>query len=285
MHIDSRIHDRYIIKEQIGGGGFGTVWRALDSKLDEVVAVKELRHKWLNSLKMLNYFKNEFKVLERLSHESTVRPINLIQDNGTYLIVMEYLGGGSLSQRLRHGEPLEIDTALSLTVRMLHVLTACNRLKIVHRDIKPSNILFADETFGQPKLGDFGLAYLSAQLLTASKSRDASQTMGTLAYMSPEQLKGRKTSIKSDIYSLGMTLYKMITGRLFFVEEFLGPPGIKRAICHPFREHPGRYRPALPYWLDELIMNMISVEPRKRPRDPQAVLDVIETNSAALPQR
>lgn len=282
MHIDSRIHDRYIVEDRIGGGGFGTVWRAVDRERDEAVAIKELRHKWLNSPKILDCFKNEFKALERLKHEGTVRPIDLLQDNGTHLIVMEYLEGGSLSQRLRHSEPLEISTALSLTVRMLRVLTACNRLKIVHRDIKPSNILFADETFGQPKLGDFGLAYLSAKLFTASNPKGALQTMGTLAYMSPEQFKGKKLSVKSDIYSLGMTLYKMVTGRLFFVEELLGPAGIKRAICHPFREHPGRYRPDLPYWLDELIMNMISAEPRKRPRDPQALLDIIGRNTVTV---
>ncbi|MBW1740481.1 MAG: serine/threonine protein kinase [Deltaproteobacteria bacterium] len=279
VNIGEWIDGRYIIEERIGAGGFGTVWKAVESKREEFVAVKEVRHKWLNSPKMLNYFKNEFKVLERLSHESTVCPIDLVRGNGTYLIIMEYLCGGSLSQRLRHSEPLEISTALLITVRMLDVLKACSRLKIIHRDIKPSNILFADKSFEQPKLGDFGLACFKSELLALSPRAIGSEIAGTLTYMSPEQLNGKKLSVKTDIYSLGMTLYKMLTGRLFFDPELLSRAGIKRAILRPFREHPGRYRPDLPYWLDELVMNMISVEPRKRPGDPQAVLDVIERNS------
>ncbi|MBW1795235.1 MAG: serine/threonine protein kinase [Deltaproteobacteria bacterium] len=247
----------------------------MDRKNREVVAVKELRHKWVNSHRMVNYFENEFRSLERLSHESTIRPIKLLKENGSYLIVMEYLRGGSLADRLRRLFLLDIDTALSITVKILNVLDVSNVLRIIHRDIKPSNILFTDETFEHPKLGDFGLAFLSADLLPGSDSGDVAGVVGTAAYMSPEQLNGANVGIRSDIYSLGITLYKMLTGRLFFAADMLGENAIRRTICHPFRERPRHYRSNLPAWLDELVMSMIAFDPNDRPLNPGRILEVI----------
>ena len=280
MNIGKTVSGRYLIKERIGSGGFGTVWLAADNESGGYAAIKQLKHKWLRSFEMVNCFKNEFNLLKQLPHENTIRPFELVSANSGYLIVMEYLDGGSLSQRIRRTGVLEIETAVFITVRMLKVLNESNRLKIVHRDIKPSNILFAGTGLETPKLGDFGLAYLSAGriCLPAQNIHAHSQTMGTLAYMPPEQLSGKRLNIKSDIYSLGMTLYKMVAGRLPFGEGFLDSGGVKRSILHPFREHPGRYRPEIQFWLDDLIMRMIAARIYERPGSPREVLDVIEKN-------
>ena len=285
MKIGDRIEDRYNIKSLIGRGGFGTVWEAVDRKNRGIVAVKELRRKWLNSHRMVNYFENEFRSLERLNHQNTIRPIKLLNKNGSYLIIMEYLRGGSLADRLRRLFSLDIDTALSIVVKMLNVLDVSNVLRIIHRDIKPSNILFTDETFEHPKLGDFGLAFLSAELLSGSDSGDVPGIVGTAAYMSPEQLNGANAGIRSDIYSLGMTLYKMLTGRLFFAADMLGENAIRRAICQPFRERPRHYRADLPLWLDELVMSMIAFDPNERPLNPGRVMEVIGRNWAGSRER
>ncbi len=282
LNIGKTVAGRYLIKERIGSGGFGTVWLAADNESGGYVAIKELKRKWLRSFEIVNCFKNEFNLLKQLPHENTVRSFELVSANSGYLMVMEYLGGGSLSQRIRRTGALEIETAVFITVKMLKVLNESNRLKIVHRDIKPSNILFAGTGFETPKLGDFGLAYLSAGQIPLpaqdGHSQAHFQTMGTLAYMPPEQLRGKKLSIKSDIYSLGMTLYKMVAGRLPFGESFLDSRGVKKSILHPFREHPGRYRPEIPFWLDDLIMRMIAARIYERPESPQEVLDVIGEN-------
>ena len=278
MDAGELIDNRYIIMEQIGYGGFGTVWKATDNENGGYVAVKSLRHRWLKSSRMIECFKNEFNLLKQLPDENTIRPLNLISDAGRYLIVMEYLAGGPLSQRIRGRGVLNIDAAISVVVKMLKVLNHSNRLGIVHKDIKPSNILFADDGCETPKLGDFGLAYFSAKHHGSTVHNRNSGTMGTLAYMPPEQLNGNRLNIKSDIYSLGMTLYKMITGRLFFRDDILDSQIIRKTICNSFREHPGRYRPEIPFWLDELIMRMISPEIYKRPENPQEILKVIELN-------
>ncbi len=282
LNVGETLIDRYLIKKQIGSGGFGTVWLATDNKNGRYAAIKQLKHKWLKSFEMVNCFKNEFNLLKQLPHKNTVCPFELVSANSGYLIIMEYLDGGSLAQRIRHSGVLEIDTAIFITVRMLKVLNESNRLKIVHRDIKPSNILFAEAGFETPKLGDFGLAYLSVRQIVLTPqnghSQANSQIMGTLAYMPPEQLSEKRLNIKSDIYSLGMTLYKMVAGRLPFGEGFQDSRGVKKSILHSFREHPDRYRPEIPFWLDDLIMRMISAKIYKRPESPREILDVIEKN-------
>jgi serine/threonine-protein kinase len=279
VKIGDLINRVYLIEARIGEGGFGTVWKAVDQKRGDKVAIKELRSKWANSEEMVSRFRNEYRALERLNHKNIIHPIDYHQMNGQYLIVMECLRGGSLFDRLRQQSPLDTDTALSILKKMLNVLELTNKKRIIHRDIKPSNILFADKSFQYPKLGDFGLTYLAAELLAPSSKKTPSRSLGTLTYMSPEQLNGESVSIRSDIYSLGLTLYKMLTGRLFFNERVLSAEQIKRAIYHSFREHPGRYRPDLPFWIDELVMKMIDRDPSERIKSPEEALEIIQKNS------
>ncbi len=268
--------DRYVIQGLIGRGGMGNIWRAVNMDRGEIVAIKEINAQWTSSKKILEYFNNEFKVLERLCTKDVVRPIDFIEKGGQCFLVMGYLKGGSLADRLRRTPYLEIKPALSIIEKMLNVLCLTNKLRIIHRDIKPSNILFADRSLKYPKLADFGIAFLPSEFFDP----EPFQRIGTLAYMSPEQLNGEPVSSRSDIYSLGLTLYKMLTGRLFFNEKILNVKEIKRSICHPFREHPGRYRPDLPFWIDELVMKMIARDPSKRPKSSEEVLEIIRKNSA-----
>lgn len=278
MKIGDLVDGTWVVEALLGEGQFGTVWKAVDLRCGKVVAVKELKPDWVSSKKVVKRFRNEYKVLKKLRHENVLHVINLFQVKDTYMIIMEYLNGGSLADRLGRVPWVQIDTTLSIVAKLLNVLEITNKLKIVHRDIKPSNILFADWSSEHPKLTDFGLAHLPDELLSSSRPTTHPQAIGTLAYMSPEQLNGEELDIRSDLYSLGMTLYKMLTGRLFFDEQLLGPIDIQSAICRPFRERPSRYRLDLPEWLDELVTSMISFELFKRPESPQAVLEIIQRN-------
>jgi serine/threonine-protein kinase len=134
-------------------------------------------------------------------------------------------------------------------------------------------------------LGDFGLAGVSLNQPNPAVFEFRHAIYGTIAYMPPEKLEGRKSSIRGDIYSLGMTLYKMLTGRLFFNDDSLDYSGILRAVRNPFREKPSRYRPEIPPWLDGLVMRMIPAEVHRRPKSTHEIEDILRRNHKLEVQR
>ena len=278
MQIDDLIEDNFIIKEKIGGGGFGSIWKAFDREQGKVVAVKKLRRRWSGSQKMVCFFKDEFETLMRCSHPHIIRPLRFLKNNGNYLFVMEYLKGGNLDERIHNHGVIEIKTALSLTLKMLNAINTYSKLNLIHGDIKPSNIIFRDDSFNYPKLGDFGLVKTAIQQLNPMTCRGEQKIVGTPAYMPPEKLEGRKLSIKSDIYSLGMTLYKMLAGRLFFNDDILDYSEVLCAVRNPSREKPSRYRPEISDWLDRLVIQMISKEIHKRPGSTFEIEQIIRCN-------
>jgi len=274
MQIGDRL-DSYVLQECIGQGGFGSVWKA--SRLDGrgVVAIKELRREWGESRKIVKRFRNEYRILRELDHPHVVNPIDFLELPEVLAIVMAYESGGSLNDRLQRVSWLPVDTVLSVTVQIACALEATEKLGIVHRDVKPANVLFADDSFGHAKLTDFGVAHLPNDLLSSSRPTTHPEAIGTLLYMSPEQLNAEELDSRSDIYSLGMTLYKALTGRLFFDVQMLGPIDIQSAISRPFRTAPSRYRPDLPEWLDDLVLHMIAFDTGSRPRNARDVVITI----------
>ena len=198
---------------------------------------------------------------------------------------MEYLGGGDLKKRIqKQGGEVDIPTALNIALKLLEVIRVCAGFGIVHGDIKPSNIIFRDPGWEHPVLCDFGLSCLALgqhNPMTCTIRRDI---MGSLAYMPPEQLTGGKLTVKSDTYSLGMTLYKMLTGRLFFSEKGMDACGIQRAVCKPFREKPSRYRPDIPRWADRLVLRMIAPEVYQRPGNISEMIKYMKRKIKTLEQ-
>lgn len=267
----------------VGGpqhGGFGAVWQAIDEQTHASVAIKLLQAKWTSNRKIVKRFRNEYRVLRALRHPHIIEVLELLELDSTYAIVMPYLSGGSLHDRI-DGDTrrswLPLTTVEQLASHLLSALVCTEEERIVHRDIKPDNVLFADMSFDHPLLTDFGLAHLPDHLLASSRPTTSPQQMGTLLYMSPEQLNGEDLDIRSDLYSLGMTLYKSLTGRLFF-DESLGAMDVQSAIFRPSRVPPREYRSEIPSWLDDLVRSMISFESYNRPQHAGDALDIIDRN-------
>lgn len=214
---------RYKIIEQIGKGGMAVVYKASDTVLGRNVAIKMILPDQQQTEKYLKRFSREAKILAQLSHPSIVRILDFGNFEEVPYLIMEYVGGGSLSlEKNRDLSPSEI---LSMIAKIAHALNFSHQKKIIHRDIKPSNILFNES--GQPLLTDFGIAKLTesdeSQSLTSTGA-----AVGTPAYMSPEQIQGKPIDGRSDIYSLGVVLFELLTNR----KPYLANTPIEIALKH-----------------------------------------------------
>lgn len=200
----------YRILEEIGGGGMGVVYKALDTRHRRYVALKVLAPQYAHDRSLWKRFQIDGKVAEKLRHPHIIAVYVIDQATGVSYIAMEYADGGSLENRLRSAQPLDLTTAARVAIQVASALDFAHSRGVVHRDIKPSNILL--RRGGQAVLSDFGLAKAEDM----SRITDPGSIMGTLEYMSPEQCKGLDVDHRSDIYSLGVLCYQMLTGRLPF---------------------------------------------------------------------
>ena len=204
----------YKILEKIGGGGMGVVYKAHDTRLDRAVALKFLPPELTRDTGARERFIHEAKAASALQHNNICNIHDIEETNdGQLFIVMDCYEGETLKSRISKGQS-QIDETLDLAIQVAQGLQKAHEKGIVHRDIKPANILITAD--GVVKIVDFGLAKLSGQtLLTKSSS-----TVGTAAYMSPEQARGEKVDHRTDIWSLGVVLYEMLTGKRPFDSEY-----------------------------------------------------------------
>jgi serine/threonine protein kinase/Tfp pilus assembly protein PilF len=204
---------RYQIIEELGRGGMGRLYRVLDLKLQEEVALKIIKPEIASDKETIDRFSNELKLARRISHKNVGRMYELMEDDGAHYITMEYVAGQDLKGLIRQSGRLTVETSLSIARQVGEGLAEAHRLGIVHRDLKPSNILIDRE--GTAKIMDFGIARsLRAQGITVDRL-----IVGTLAYMSPEQAQGREMDARSDIFAFGCVLYEMLTGKSAFGRE------------------------------------------------------------------
>lgn len=252
--------DRYKIVRELGRGGMAIVYRAVDGMLDRNVAVKMILSEGGNrekSEKMLKRFNREARTLASLSHPNIVKVLDYGEYEGTPYIVMEYVSGGALKARLNR--PMPYAEAAALLVPVARALQHAHQQKIVHRDVKPENILINDSD--QPMLSDFGIL----KLVDTEESHGLTGTgkiVGTPAYMSPEQIRGREVDGRADMYSLGIVFFEMVTGR----KPYSANTPIELSMQHLHDPIPKakQYVRDLPMEVDQIIAKAIAKNPEDR---------------------
>src|SRR5215216_7217005 len=211
--IGTLIGGRFRLEEQVGSGGMSSVYRAFDPTLERHVAIKLMHRDISNDADQLERFRRESRAVAQLNHPHVVTVIDAGEDDGAPFIVFEYVEGETLKDRIRRMGRLPIPEAVAYAIEIARALQAAHDRRIVHRDVKPQNVLIDDE--GTAKVTDFGIARsLTEEGLTAD-----GRVLGTTDYVSPEQALGQDVDPQSDLYSLGVVLYEMLTGSVPFSGE------------------------------------------------------------------
>jgi len=201
---------RYQIIEELGKGGMGKVYKALDKEIDGKVALKLIKPEVAADKNTIKRFRNELKMARDIAHKNVCRMYDLNKEEGTYYITMEYVSGEDLKSFIRRSGQLAVGTTIRIAKEVCEGLSEAHKLGVIHRDLKPSNIMIDKE--GNVRIMDFGIA----RSITGKGITGAGVMIGTPEYMSPEQVEGKEIDQRSDIYSLGVILYEMVTGRVPF---------------------------------------------------------------------
>ncbi|QLQ14414.1 MAG: protein kinase [Micropruina sp.] len=268
------IADRYRLETQIGRGGMGQVWRARDVKLDRDVAVKTVDLTSLPDPTLAARFQQEIVTTARLNHPGIVTVFDGGVDGNTAYLVMELLTGRTLADRIASDGPLPLAQGIDIAVQVVQALAAAHAVGLVHRDIKPANVMITD---GRAKLLDFGIAQLASGAgahLTATAT-----TIGTAAYMAPEQAAGQRVGPATDLYAVGCLLTTMFTGSPFDGE----PIAVAGMQLHQTPPRLRDRRAGLPAPLDDLVARLLAKDPADRPgaAETMAVLSTLGGGAAA----
>ncbi len=253
----SVIGDRYTLVELLGDGGMARVYLARDNSLGREVALKVLRERYADDEEFVERFRREAMSAAALNHPGIVQVYDRGRStDGTFYIAMEHVPGGTLKERIKGEGSLAPREAVEMASRVADALAVAHDRGIIHRDIKPQNVLLTAS--GEAKVSDFGIARAaSSETMTQTNS-----VLGTLAYMSPEQVRGERVGPASDLYSLGVVLYEMLTGELPYQGEDPIATAMKR-LDEPPRS-PREVNPAVPEELDALVVKLLAKVPEDR---------------------
>ena len=281
--IGKLISGRYRLIAPLGEGGMATIWRAVDEQLDREVAVKLLREQYGNDAGFAARFKQEARAAGSLQHPNIVPVYDYGTDtDGAQFIVMQLVEGDDLAALLRERTRLETDDAVRVAIGVASALEAAHRRGLVHRDVKPGNILITDD--GDVKVTDFGIARAVAE----ASMTVTGTTLGSVHYFSPEQARGDEVTGSSDVYSLGIVLYEMLTGRRPFEADSAAGVALKRLNEDP--PPPESFVP-LPSGLSAIVMRALQREPADRFPDAGSFAEALRTwqkdpsAAAAMPPR
>lgn len=262
---DTLLNGQYRILHPLGRGGFGYVYSAQQQLTGETVAIKELISGLVDDAGVVQRFIQEARASQRLTHPNIVRTHSIFEDGEDYYLVMEYMPGGSLAERLERGR-LPVGEALRIMNELCAALGYAHRLGVVHCDLKPANVLF--DTQGAAHLADFGIAHISEQLMTRQVYTATGMTMGTMRYMSPEQLEGVRDDPRLDVYALGALLYEMLAGHPYLDFEAETTPAAQVRNMQRIQTEPPRplraVSPAVPVWLSSVVERALSKAPQDR---------------------
>lgn len=248
--------DRYVIIERLGGGGMGVVYKAHDTELDRVVALKVLPPHLCRHPEYLNRFRSEAQAHARVHSPFVITLFSMLQLPDGEVLAMEYVEGQTLEQRLSINGPLEPAEAARIFDQALRAVEHVHSCGVIHRDLKPGNIYLTRD--GRVKLMDFGVAKLMDQ-----PEHNANRTMvGTLLYISPEQINGHSTDFRSDVYTLGVSLFETLTGRLPF--ERRSDYALMHAHVQEPPPSPKQFERSIPNALEAVIMKSIQKDPNRR---------------------
>ena len=270
MMIGKRINGRYKILEMIGGGGMANVYLAHDMILDRDVAVKVLRLDFANSEEFIRRFHREAQSATSLAHPNIVSIYDVGEEESIYYIVMEHVKGQTLKQYIQTNSPVPIEEALLIMEQITSAISHAHQNHIIHRDIKPQNILLDQR--GNVKITDFGIAMaLSATSITQTNS-----VLGSVHYLSPEQARGGVANHQSDIYSLGIVMFELLTGRL----PFSGESAVSIALKHLQSETPSlrRWNPNIPQSVENIVLKATAKDPFHRYESVEAMEADIRTS-------
>jgi serine/threonine protein kinase/tetratricopeptide (TPR) repeat protein len=275
---DQLIAGKYRIIQKIGEGGMGVVYKAQDTKLDRPVALKFLPSEMTRDPASKKRFVQEAKAAAALSHPNITVVYDIGEDEGQTFIAMEFIEGKTLRERIESG-PLEIEVAVGIASQVTEGLKEAHDKGIIHRDIKPANIMLTKK--GQAKIMDFGLA----KLPWGADLTQPSMIMGTVAYMSPEQIRGEAIDHRTDIWSLGTTLYEMLMGKLPFGDR--KDHSLIHAILNEKPKPLMSGYPAIPRPIERLVLKMLEKDPKHRQKSVDEILKNmrdVESAAAAVPE-
>lgn len=266
-YVGKKLDGRYEIRELIGIGGMANVYRCYDTVDDREVAIKILKDEYLNNEEFIRRFKNESKAIAVLSHPNIVKVYDVSFGDMIQYIVMEYIDGITLKEYINQQGTLSWKETVHLITQILMALSHAHSKGVVHRDIKPQNMMLLSD--GTIKVTDFGIARFSNSTRTMTE-----QAIGSVHYIAPEQAKGDITDGKTDIYSVGVMMYEMLTGKL----PFDGDNAVSVALMHlqVIPEAPRTLNPSIPEGIEEITLKAMQKQPMDRYQSAQDMLTDIE---------
>ncbi len=265
------LNERYHIIRQLGEGGMGEVYLAHDHELDRDVALKVIRLELAQHPQIMERFRREIQLSSKVTHKHVLRVYDIGEAAGVKFLTMEYIDGQDLATLLRHEGKLPVPRAVEIFRQLCEGLAAAQEEGVIHRDLKPQNVLIGKN--GRVAIADFGLA----KSLEAVSLTEAGKVIGTPHYMSPEQVKGIPLDHRTDIYSLGIILYEMLTGRL----PFTGSSPFEVMMQRLNRPTPivTDHNPQIPAYLVRILRRCLEVDPTLRYQTPAEILRDLDTQT------
>jgi len=266
--------DKYAVESEIARGGMGVVYKAVHTALGRGVALKVLHSQYSGDPAFVQRFLREARAMARLDHAHIIRVFDVSEDAGSHYIVMEYFPATDLKRVILAGEELPVDRCLDIAEQIAQGLAYAHEQGIVHRDIKPGNVMISET--GLVKIADFGIAAAADEISVTATG----QVLGTPEYMSPEQARGDELDGRSDLYSLGMVLYELLTGRTPF--KSISKMAIVGKLLYEDAELPLDFGPQVPEQLRELVRTLLCRDPAGRVADAATVVSRIREIRAAI---